>query len=87
MSGSILYTAFVFTYCPKKMQAFCDSVAVGSSVNDIKNQAKDKNFYVSDINKDGKLFIFDTKTIGKSTCSINYTEGGRVIDTSYMGDE
>ena len=87
MAGSIVYMACVFAYYPKKMQEFCDSVAVGSSVTDITDQAEAKNFRVSDINKDGKLFIYDTKTMAKSTCFIDYTEAGRVVAASYRGDE
>ena len=87
MAGSIVYMVFVFAYYPKKMQEFCDSVAEGSAVTNIKSQAENKNFRVSDINKDGTLLVYDTKTMGKSTCFIDYTEAGRVVATAYMGDE
>ena len=83
MTCAFLYTAFAFTYYPKKMQNFCDSINKGDLIQHIKQQADDNNFEYSE-NIQSKVLISDTKTMGRSTCFVNYEENGQVSDTSYM---
>jgi len=85
MTCAFLYTAFAFMYYPKKMQNFCDSINKGDLIQHIKQQADDNNFEYSE-NIQSKVLISDTKTMGKSTCFVNYEENGQVSDTSYMND-
>lgn len=85
MTCAFLYSAFVFTYYPKQMQKFCDSIEKGDLIQDIKKQADDNNFEYSE-NIQSKVLIYDTRTMGRSTCFISYKDDGQVSDTSYMND-
>ena len=82
----VLYIIFVFTYYPKKMQAFCDSTTIGESIEGLKEKADTNNFrYSEDIQSKG-LIVYDIKTIGTSTCFISYTDNGQVSKKSYRND-
>jgi len=85
MTCALLYSAFAFTYYPKQMQRFCDSIEKGDLIQDVKKQADDNNFEYSE-NIQSKALIYDTRTMGRSTCSIDYKDDGQVSNTSYMND-
>ena len=70
MSCVLIYSTFVFTYYPKKMQNFCDSISEGDLISDVEKEVKNNNFKQYKNTQDRRLLIFDDKTMGKSTCTI-----------------
>lgn len=86
MSCVLIYSAFVFTYYPKKMQNFCDSISEGDLISDVEKEVKNNNFKQYKNTQDRRLLIFDDKTMGKSTCTIYYKDNERVYKKSYMND-
>ena len=86
MSCVLIYSTFVFTYYPKKMQNFCDSISEGDLISDVEKEVKNNNFKQYKNTQDRRLLIFDDKTMGKSTCTIYYKDNERVYKKSYMND-
>ena len=86
MSCVLIYSTFVFTYYPKKMQNFCDSISEGELISDVEKEVKNNNFKQYKNTQDRRLLIFDDKTMGKSTCTIYYKDNERVYKKSYMND-
>lgn len=68
------------------MQAFCDSITIGESIEELKEKADTNNFrYSEDVQSKG-LIVYDIKTIGTSICFISYTDNGQVYKKSYVND-
>lgn len=86
MSCVLIYSTFVFTYYPKKMQNFCDSISEGDLISDVEKEVKNNNFKQYKNTQDRRLLISDNKTMGKSTCTIYYKDNERVYKKSYMND-
>lgn len=86
MSCVLIYFTFVFTYYPKKMQNFCDSISEGDLISDVEKEVKNNNFKQYKNTQDRRLLISDNKTMGKSTCTIYYKDNERVYKKSYMND-
>jgi len=82
----ILYIIFVFTYYPKKMQEFCDSINEGNLINDVQRDVENNNFEQYKNTQDKRLLVSDPRTIGKSTCTIYYKDNGQVYKKLYMND-
>ena len=82
----VLYIIFVFTYYPKKMQAFCNSISERELISDVEKEVKNNNFKQYKNTQNKRLLVYDHKTIGKSTCTIYYKDNRQVYKKSYMND-
>ena len=59
MSCVLIYFTFVFTYYPKKMQNFCDSISEGDLISDVEKEVKNNNFKQYKNTQDRRLLIFE----------------------------
>lgn len=74
-----------FLVGPGKMQGFCSSLAVGTSVAQVQAQAAQQGYRVS-APIDGRAFVHDSGSFGRFTCDVQFGPNGLVSAVYLLND-
>lgn len=74
-----------FLVDPGKMQGFCSSLAVGTSVAQVQAQAAQQGYRVSAL-IDGRAFVHDSGSFGRFTCDVQFGPNGLVSAVYLLND-
>jgi hypothetical protein len=74
-----------FIVGPRQMQSFCSSLAVGSSVAQVRAQAAQHGYRVSSL-IEGRAFVHDPRSFGRFTCDVQFGSNGLVSSVYSFND-
>jgi hypothetical protein len=74
-----------FVSGPGQMQTFCSSLAAGTSVAQVQDQAAQHGYRVSSL-VGGRAFVHDSGSFGRFTCSLEFGSEGLVSSIYSFND-
>lgn len=83
--GFIGYTVWPFLAGPGQMSNFCQSLVIGSSLDEIQAQVA-KNGYRLRIDEKGAGPIFDPRSMGRFICQVEFIQG-RLTTARYLHND
>lgn len=64
-----------FIASPGQMEGFCNSLAMGTSIEQVQVQAAQHGYRVSSLNE-GRAFVHESRSFGRFTCDLQFGPDG-----------
>ncbi len=74
-----------FIASPSQMERFCNSLAVGTSIEQVQAQAAQHGYRVSSLTE-GRAFVHEPSSFGRFTCNVQFGPNGLVSSEYVFND-
>lgn len=83
--AGIGWIVWPFIASPSQMDRFCNSLAVGTSIEQVQAQAAQHGYRVSSL-VEGRAFVHDSSSFGRFTCDVQFGPNGLVSSVYSFND-
>jgi hypothetical protein len=83
--AGLVWLFWPFVAGPGKMESFCSSLAVGTSLAQVQTQAAQHGYRVTSL-IDGRAFVHDSASFGRFTCKLDFGSDGLVSSVYSFND-
>lgn len=79
------WVVWPFIASPSQMESFCNSLAMGTSIEQVKAQAAQHGYRVSSL-IEGRAFVHESRSFGRFTCNVQFGPDGLVSSVYSFND-
>ncbi|MCR4301681.1 MAG: hypothetical protein NUV51_08725 [Sulfuricaulis sp.] len=79
------WAVWPFIASPSQMDRFCNSLAVGTSIEQVQAQAAQHGYRVSSL-IEGRAFVHDSRSFGRFTCNLQFGSNGLMSSVYSFND-
>lgn len=85
LTVGIGWIVWPFIASPSQMERFCNSLVVGTSIEQVQVQAAQHGYRVSSL-MEGRAFVHESRTFGRFTCNLQFGSDGLVSSVYSFND-
>lgn len=79
------WVVWPFIASPSQIESFCNSLAMGTSIEQVKAQAAQHGYRVSSL-IEGRAFVHEPRSFGRFTCDVQFGPNGLVSSAYSFND-
>lgn len=79
------WVVWPFIASPGQIESFCNSLAMGTSIEQVKVQATQHGYRVSSL-IEGRAFVHDSRSFGRFTCDVQFGPDGLMSSVYSFND-
>ncbi|MCR4346170.1 MAG: hypothetical protein NUV55_03035 [Sulfuricaulis sp.] len=85
LMAGIGWIVWPFIASPSQIERFCNSLAVGTSIEQVQVQAAQHGYRVSSL-IEGRAFVHDSRSFGRFTCNVQFGPNGLMSSVYSFND-